>query len=63
MISIQELRKLVRDDRGLSTVEYVILLVLIAALAVGTWQTFGQNVNQHLTDSSEEINSTLGGGP
>jgi Flp pilus assembly pilin Flp len=60
MISIQKLRNLVRDDRGLSTVEYVILLVLIAALAVGTWQIFGQNVNQRLTNASNSIDSTLG---
>ena len=33
-----------RDERGLSAVEYVILLVLVAAAAVGVWQLFGQSV-------------------
>ena len=33
-----------RDERGLSAVEYVILLVLVAAIALGAWQLFGQSV-------------------
>jgi len=36
--------RLSRDVQGLSTVEYVILLVLIAAIAVGTWRVFGNTV-------------------
>jgi len=32
------------DRRGLSTVEYVILLVLMCAVALGTWRVFGQSV-------------------
>jgi len=62
MFSIQNLRNLVRDDRGLSTVEYVILLVLIAALAIGTWQTFGTRINAQLTTASDDIEATLNGG-
>jgi Flp pilus assembly pilin Flp len=34
----------IRDERGLSAVEYVILLVLVAAVAIGAWQLFGQSV-------------------
>jgi hypothetical protein len=36
--------RLFRDQRGLSTVEYVILLVLVAALSVGAWRLFGESV-------------------
>lgn len=43
------------DDRGLSTVEYVIILVLIAAAAIGTWQTFGGKVKQKIVDSNTEM--------
>lgn len=32
---------LARTDDGMSALEYVIILVLIAAVAVGTWKTFG----------------------
>lgn len=59
MISIQKLRNFVRDDRGLSTVEYVILLVLIAAVAMGTWQTFGAEVQGKLDNASSAFSETV----
>ncbi len=34
----------VNDDRGLSTVEYVVILVLIAVAAIGTWKQFGGTI-------------------
>lgn len=46
---------LVRDERGLSTVEYVIILVLIAAAAIGLWVTFGKNLKDKLTDVNSEM--------
>jgi Flp pilus assembly pilin Flp len=36
------------DERGLTTVEYTIVLVLIAAAAVSAWQAFGTDLRQHL---------------
>jgi Flp pilus assembly pilin Flp len=48
--------KLVNDERGLSTVEYVIILVLIAAAAVGTWTTLGGTIRTKIDDSNKEIN-------
>ena len=47
----------INDDRGLSTVEYVIILVLIAAAAVGTWTTFGKTITGKITDSNATIGS------
>lgn len=35
---------LVADDRGLSTVEYVIVLALIAVAAIGIWSQFGKTI-------------------
>jgi Flp pilus assembly pilin Flp len=46
---------LVTDDRGLSTVEYVIILVLIAAAAVGTWSTFGSTIKGKIGDANGKI--------
>lgn len=48
--------KLATDERGLSTVEYVIILVLIAAAAVGTWTTFGKTITSKIDDSQKAIN-------
>jgi Flp pilus assembly pilin Flp len=50
------------DERGLSTVEYVIILVLIAAAAIGTWQTFGDTIKQKLSDSNAAIRDMNGNG-
>lgn len=37
-------RKLLADERGLSTVEYIILLCLIAVVGFAIWQKFGSTV-------------------
>jgi Flp pilus assembly pilin Flp len=46
---------LLRDVRGLSTVEYVIILVLIAAAAIVTWQTFGGKVRDKINAANGEL--------
>jgi Flp pilus assembly pilin Flp len=46
---------LVKDTRGLSTVEYVILIVLIAAVAIGVWGEFGGLIKDQLSDSKQDI--------
>jgi len=48
---------LINDERGLSTVEYVIILVLIAAAAVGTWTKFGGTITTKINDSNATIGS------
>jgi Flp pilus assembly pilin Flp len=50
---------LARDTRGLSTVEYVIILCLIAAVAVGLWNKFGSMVKTKLEASAGEIDDKL----
>ncbi len=53
-------RSLLRDDRGLSTVEYVILLVLIAAGSVGLWLTLGKKIYSQVNDANGELDNNLG---
>lgn len=52
---------LLHDERGLSTVEYVIILVLIAVVAIGVWQAFGGAIMAQVTGATEDING-LGSG-
>lgn len=47
---------LIRDERGLSTVEYVIILVVVAVAAIGLWGKFGAAVKTKVEDSTKEIN-------
>jgi Flp pilus assembly pilin Flp len=53
------LRRLQRDERGLTTVEYVIVLCLIAAFAVGAWGEFGDNVNDYLEKATRDIDTEM----
>ena len=46
---------LTRDERGLSTVEYVIILVLVAAAAIGLWMSFGEILRGKITASTQEL--------
>jgi Flp pilus assembly pilin Flp len=49
------LARLRRDQRGLTTVEYVIVLCLIAAVSVATWNKFGDLVLKRLSDAKGKI--------
>jgi Flp pilus assembly pilin Flp len=48
---------LLKNQKGLSTVEYIILLVLIAVIAIGTWKRFGGAVEKHVSDASDAVES------
>lgn len=52
--------QLVRDERGLSTIEYVIILVLVAAIAIGTWSAFGHSVKCALGIANDTIGAGIG---
>ena len=46
---------LARDERGLSTVEYVIILVLIAAAAISLWVTMGEKLRTKIEGANTEL--------
>ncbi|HMI92842.1 MAG TPA: hypothetical protein VK509_15815 [Polyangiales bacterium] len=52
-------RRLLTDARGLTTVEYTIVLCLIAALCVGVWKTFGDDVEGYITNSNTKLNENI----
>lgn len=43
---MQKIRQLGRDKRGLSTVEYTILLILIVSGTVAAWKEFGTKLSE-----------------
>ena len=49
------LRQLACDERGMSTVEYVILLAVIVVGAVGVWTNIGDKVHDSLGAAEKEI--------
>ena len=50
---------LARDQRGLTTVEYAIVLCVIIAVAVMTWKEFGDAIHESLVASSLKITTAL----
>jgi len=48
-------RSLCRDTRGLSTVEYIILLALVAIVGITAWRSFGTKVGDQVTKATDQI--------
>jgi Flp pilus assembly pilin Flp len=53
------LASLEQDQRGLTTVEYAIILCLIVAVTVGTWDTFGAAVAKKLETDTGVIETAI----
>ena len=50
-----EKKSLVKDEEGLSTVEYIIILILIAVIAIVAWQALGSAVKSNVEGSTDNI--------
>ncbi len=48
---------LLEDQHGLSTVEYIIILVLIAVIGIAAWKNFGEAVEFKARSATTEVNS------
>jgi Flp pilus assembly pilin Flp len=48
-------RSLLRDNRGLTTVEYIIILCLIAVVGFGVWKKFGEKVKDKVGGSTDQV--------
>lgn len=49
-------RSLANDDAGLSTVEYIIILILIAVVSISLWKTFGESVEFRVRQGTTSVN-------
>jgi Flp pilus assembly pilin Flp len=54
-VHLSSFRQLRGDNRGVTTVEYVIVLVLVAVLAIGVWKKFGGSIQNQVTTSQKGI--------
>jgi Flp pilus assembly pilin Flp len=52
-------RRLLADTRGLTTVEYTIVLCLIVALCVGSWAAFGDDLDRYLSGARVSLRDHL----
>ncbi len=50
-------KKLWKDEEGLTTVEYALLLALLVVAAITIWTTFGGRVQESISDSSDAFDA------
>lgn len=50
-----KLQQLAKDQDGLSTVEYIIILILIAVIGIVAWRAFGEAVVAEVNEAEGEI--------
>jgi len=46
---------LIEDTRGLTTVEYIIILCLIAVVGFAVWKQFGQTIKEKISGADSVI--------
>jgi Flp pilus assembly pilin Flp len=56
MLKTRRIRSLLADTRGLSTVEYIIILCLIAVVGFAIWQKFGNTVKTKTRGAESVVN-------
>ena len=49
------MNKFIKDTEGLSTVEYVIILMLIAVFGIVAWRTFGNTVVSKVNAGNSQV--------
>jgi Flp pilus assembly pilin Flp len=62
---MNNIRRFIRDSRGASLTEYIILIGIVALIAYGGFRVFGQAVTTEITNqasSLDNVNTSLGGG-
>ncbi len=57
MKSFNLLKKFLKDEQGLEPVEYALMLVLLALVAVGGALTLGTSISEKFTEVGETVDS------
>ena len=47
--------RLLRDTRGLTTIEYVVILAVIAIFGIGTWSVFSGKVKTNVEKQGDTL--------
>jgi Flp pilus assembly pilin Flp len=55
MNKTRRVRELLADTRGLSTVEYIIILCLIAVVCFAIWKKFGETVKGKVQGADQVV--------
>ena len=55
-----QIKKLARDQRGLSTMEYAVLFVIIVVGALALWTKLGKSLADQVRQGDQTFNDSLG---
>ena len=56
---VRNLVKRTRQDRGISSVEYIIILVLVALTGIAVFKLFGTTVKNKMTTANTTVDSQV----
>jgi Flp pilus assembly pilin Flp len=57
-----QIKKLSRDERGLSTMEYAVLFVIIVVGALALWTKLGKSLADQVSQGDQTFTTKLGAG-
>lgn len=55
------IKRLAQDERGLSTMEYAVLFVVIVVGAITLWSELGTDLAENIQEGTETFSTTLDG--
>lgn len=56
---VRNLVKRARKDKGISSVEYIIILVLVALTGIAVFKLFGGTIKTKMTTANNTVNSDV----
>ena len=60
IVKKNQIKKLSKDNRGLSTMEYAVLFVIIVVGALALWTKLGKSLADQVSQGDQSFNSKLG---
>ena len=60
IVKKNQIKKLSKDNRGLSTMEYAVLFVIIVVGALALWTKLGKSLADQVTQGDQTFNTKLG---
>jgi Flp pilus assembly pilin Flp len=55
-----QIKKFAKDERGLSTMEYAVLFVIIVVGALALWTKLGKSLADQVSQGDQSFNTALG---
>lgn len=57
---LKKLMGFVKEEEGVTMVEYALILALVAVVAIGTWSSLGKNIEGKVEEAIDKLNNPPG---